>query len=301
MTQLKGILPALVTPMDMDGAFRAESFEWLLERVYGAGADGIYVCGQTGEGMQQSVAQRKRVAEAAMAFSPVDKTVIVHIGAMSTEDAVDLARHAARIGAHAVSALPAFPNFSFAEIKAYYRAIAEASEVPLLIYYFPSLAPSINALAQVLELCELPNVIGLKFTDSDLFKMSEIKKRGATIFYGTDEMLVAGLAMGADGGIGSFYNVMPELFAEMFARTRAGEWEKARTIQAAINEIIAIGLRYPVVPAVKAMLARQGIDCGPCRLPRRSLTNEEEADLDARLADSPVWRTLQAENRFGHE
>jgi N-acetylneuraminate lyase len=264
----------------------------LLARVYAAGADGVYVCGQTGEGMQQSVAQRKRVAEAAVAASPREKAVIVHIGAMSTEEAVDLARHAAGIGAHAVSALPAFPNFSFAEIKACYRAIAEASEIPLLIYYFPSLAPAIHALAQVLELCELPNVVGLKFTDADLFKMSEIKKRGATIFYGTDEMLVAGLAMGADGGIGSFYNVMPELFAEMFAQTRAGEWEKARATQAAINEIIAIGLRYPVVAAVKAMLARQGIDCGPCRLPRRSLTPEEEADLDVRLADSPVWQTL---------
>lgn len=287
-------MPALVTPLDEDGVFREDVFEKLLEKMYAADVHGVYVCGQTGEGMQQSVAQRKRVAEVALAHSPRGKQVIVHVGAMSTEDAVDLARHAARIGVHAVSALPAFPNFSFTENKAYYKAIAEASGLPVLIYYFPSLAPSITALSQILELCAMPNVIGLKFTDSDLFKMSEIKKAGATIFYGTDEMLAAGLIMGADGGIGSFYNVMPEMFVDLYNLTRSGEWEMARPVQAAINEIIAIGLRYPVVPVVKAMLARQGITCGPSRLPRRRLTIEEATELDHLLAASPVWKSMQA-------
>jgi N-acetylneuraminate lyase len=299
MTKLEGILPALVTPLDEAGGFQPDAFDRLLAHLYAAGADGVYVCGQTGEGLQQPLEQRKWVAEFAMKASPRDKTVIVHVGAMNTHEAVDLARHAARIGAHAVSALPAFPNFSFTEIKDYYTAIASASDVPLLIYYFPGLAPSINALAQVEELCEIPNVRGLKFTDSDLFKMSEIKKRNVTIFYGTDEMLVAGLVMGADGGIGSFYNVMPALFVELFARARAGEWQQARAVQAAINEVIAIGLRFPVVPLVKQMLARLGFDCGPCQLPRRRLTSAEEAELDRRLAQSEVWQSLLAESRRG--
>jgi N-acetylneuraminate lyase len=297
MKPFAGIMPALVTPLDEDGVFREDAFEKLLEKMYAADVHGVYVCGQTGEGMQQTVAQRKRVAEAALAHSPPGKQVIVHVGAMSTEDAVDLARHAARIGVQAVSALPAFPNYSFSEIKAYYRAIAEASGLPVLIYYFPSLAPSITALSQILELCELPNVIGLKFTAPDLFKLSEIKKKGATIFYGTDEMLAAGLIMGADGGIGSFYNVMPELFVDLYNLTRSGEWEMARPVQAAINEIIAIGLRYPVVPAVKAMLARQGISCGPCRLPRRRLTIDEATELDHRLAASTVWKSMMTVDR----
>ncbi|HMX29886.1 MAG TPA: dihydrodipicolinate synthase family protein [Blastocatellia bacterium] len=294
MTIFQGILPAVCTPFDTEGRFRADSFERLLDRCYAAGADGIYVCGQTGEGLQQSAAQRKLVAETAVKASPKDKTIIVHIGAMSTAEAVELAKHSARIGAHAVSALPPLGNYSFAEIKAYYAAIAAAADVPLLIYYFPAYAPSVNSTAQILELCAIPNIIGLKFTANDLFLLSEIKKSGATIFYGTDEMLVAGLIMGADGGIGSFYNVAPELFVRLYQQTLAGEWEQARQTQRSINELISIGLNFPVVPVVKAMLRRQGLDCGECLPPRRSLTAEEENRLDQMLARSEVGSALFA-------
>lgn len=212
---------------------------------------------------------------------------------MSAAEAVDLTKHAARAGAHAVSALPPIGNYSFVEIKAYYTAIAAASDLPLLIYYFPSLAPSINSLDQILDLCAIPNVCGLKFTDNDLFRLSEIKKSGAAVFYGTDEMLLAGLAMGADGGIGSFYNVAPELFVRLWGLTRQGEWEQGAA-QQQINEMIAIGLRFPVHPAVKAMVARRGIDCGKCLPPRRSLTAEEEARLDEMIGGSDFTTTLFA-------
>ncbi|MGH9847459.1 MAG: dihydrodipicolinate synthase family protein [Blastocatellia bacterium] len=294
MTKFQGILPAVITPFDTEGRFRADSFERLLDRCYTAGVDGVYVCGQTGEGLQQSTEQRKGVAETAAQCSPKDKTIIVHTGAMSTAEAVDLTKHAARIGAHAVSALPPIGNYSFAEIKAYYTAIAAASDLPLLIYYFPAYAPSVNSLELILDLCAIPNVIGLKFTANDLFLLSEVKKSGATVFYGTDEMLIAGLAMGADGGIGSFYNVAPELFVEMYELTRKGEWESARAMQRRINEMIAIGLRFPVNPVVKAMLARTGLDCGGCLPPRRGLTAAEEAKLDQMLAQSRFGATLFA-------
>lgn len=292
MTSFQGILPAISTPFDAEGRFCADAFERLLDRCYSAGVDGMYVCGQTGEGLQQSAAQRKLVAEVAVKASPKNKTIIIHVGAMSTGEAVELAKHAARIGAHAVSALPPIGNYSFAEIKAYYAAIAAASDLPLLMYYFPAYAPNLNTLAQILELCAIPNVIGLKFTASDLFLLSEIKKSGATIFYGTDEMLLAGLVMGADGGIGSFYNVAPELFVQLYRQTQAVELEQARQTQRQINELISIGLNFPVNPVVKSMLRRLGIDCGLCLPPRRSLTVEEEARLDQMLAESGVWKFL---------
>ena len=92
--KFSGILPAVVTPVDQEGRFQAAPFASLLARVYVAGVDGIYVCGQTGEGLQQSAAQRKKVAEVAVANSPASKQVIVHVGAMSTGEAVELAQHA---------------------------------------------------------------------------------------------------------------------------------------------------------------------------------------------------------------
>ncbi len=293
MNKFEGIIPAAVTPFDGDGRFDAASFERLLQHFYAAGVDGVYVCGQTGEGFQQSIEQRKQIAEVAITNSPADKTVIVHTGALATADAVELSKHASRSGAHAVSSLPPIGNYSFAEIKAYYTAIASASDIPLLIYYFPALAPAVTSVAQVLELCEIPNVIGLKYTDSDLFKLSEVKKNGSCVFFGSDEMLTAGLIAGADGGIGSFYNVMPEMFVRAFALTKKGDWEAARELQKQINEVIAIGLRYPVHPAVKFMLSLIGIDCGKCLPPRRSLTAAEETELTKSLEASEVWRALR--------
>ena len=103
---LAGIVPAVVTPFDAEGEFNVRSFERLAERLYAAGVHGLYLCGSTGEGMLQTVAQRKQVAEAAMRNSPPDKTVIVHVGANTTDEAIELTRHSARIGAHAVSSLP---------------------------------------------------------------------------------------------------------------------------------------------------------------------------------------------------
>ena len=114
MEKLKGILPAAVTPFDESEELAQAPFEMLLESLYGAGVDGVYVCGGTGEGLLQTVEQRKRVAEAAVRNSPKGKQVVVHVGSHRTADAVELAAHAGRIGASAVSALPPLGNYSFA-------------------------------------------------------------------------------------------------------------------------------------------------------------------------------------------
>ncbi len=277
--QFHGILPAAVTPVDADENFDPSAFRTLLDRCYKAGVHGVYVCGQTGEGLQQSVEQRQRVAEAAVEFSPAGSQVIVHIGAFSTRDAVALARHASQAGAAAVSALPPFGVYSFAEIKAYYQAIAEASSAPLLVYYFASLSGAISHLDQLLELCSLPNVAGLKFTDSDMYKLAELVRSGATVFNGSDEMLVAGLLRGAHGGIGSIYNLVPDLFVELFSLSQAGDWTRASAVQDRINALIRIILRYPVFGAVKTLLRASGLDCGPCLRPRRDLTAAESSEL----------------------
>lgn len=292
MTGFHGIIPAIVTPIDDRERFRPEAFAKLTERLYEAGVYGLYVCGQTGEGWQQSIEQRKAVAEAAVRLSPPGKSVIVHVGAHSTADALELARHASRIGAHAISSLPPAGNYSFIEIREYYRALAAASDVPLLIYYFPSLAPAIQTTDQILELCQLPNVAGLKFTDSDFFRLWAIRQRGFVVFNGSDEMLVAGLVMGANGGIGSIYNLVPGQFVALYEHAVAGRWDKARGIQDCINELIEVILRYPVNPSVKAILGWSGIDCGKCIAPRRALTDREQTDLKAAVAGTVLGPEL---------
>ncbi len=273
--QLNGILPAVVTPLDDQGHFRADSFAKLIDYFYKAGADGIYVCGQTGEGLVQSVAQRKLVAEEAVRNSPAGKQVIIHTGAHSTEDAVELTSHASRLGVAAVSSLPPAGSYSANEVQDYYRRLAAVCDVPFLVYYFPDICPSITSADQIGELLRIPGVVGLKYTDFDLYKMMLLKNSGAVIYSGRDEVLAAGLLMGADGGIGSTYNVAPNLYAELFRLTRAGEWDRAVALQRRINDIIRTLLKFPLVPALKQILTWSGIDCGRAIAPRRPLTDEE--------------------------
>lgn len=294
---LAGIVPAVVTPFDAEGKFNVRSFERLAERLFGADVHGLYLCGSTGEGMLQTVGQRKHVAEAAARNSPPNKSVIIHVGANTTGEAIELARHAARIGAHAISSLPPIVGvYSFAEIKSYYEKLAAASDIPLLIYFFPEVAPAVRTADQVLELAGIENVIGLKFTDYDLYTMLRLKERGATIFYGRDEMLSAGLLLGADGGIGSFYNVIPELFTRLWLLAQEGRWEEARALQSRINEFITITLRYPLFPALKTILGWGGINCGPCLAPRRqSLSAGESERLRDELASAGLLEQVLSE------
>ena len=226
--------------------------------------------------------------------TPAGKHIVVHVGAPATETAVALARHAAEAGATAISSLPPAGAYSFGEVRDYYEAVATATDLPFLVYYYPAGSAALSSLDQFTVLCSLPNVLGLKFTDMDLYKLAWLKKAGCTIFNGYDEILVAGLLMGADGGIGSFYNVAPHLFVEIYSAARRGDWALAKAVQDDVNQIIAIGLRYPVHSAVKAMLAWLGIDCGRCLPPRRPLATGEVRELHELLESSPLAAAREA-------
>ncbi len=282
-----GILPAIVTPFGEDGNFSVEAVERLAARLFAAEVDGLYVNGQTGEGLLQPIEQRKRVAEAARAVTPAGKQLMVHVGAYRTEDAVELARHASRIGAHAISSLPPLGPYSLEEIRAYYEAVASVSELPVIVYYYPAISPGVRTLEEIQRLLEIRGVIGLKFTDFDLYKLSILKRHGCgVVFSGHDEVLAAGLLMGADGGIGSFYNLVPGLFVQVYRLSRQGQWEQARQVQRRINELVEICLRFPLIPAIKTILGWSGIPCGEAVRPRRALTIEEAQQLRAMLRES---------------
>ncbi len=283
MTSLQGILPAALTPLNADESLNTKSFEALIEHLYGEGVDGLYVCGNTGEGLMLPVDVREKATEIAVRNSPKGKQVIVHTGAFRAQDAIRLTRHASHLGVAAVSALPPGATYSFAETKTYYESLASAStNSPFLIYYFPSMAPPMS-IEQIETLCDIPNVAGLKFTAFDFYTMRQLLLRGATVFNGPDEMLVSGLLMGAHGGIGSTYNVMPTLFLQLFQLARQNRWPDAVAMQDRINRLIRILLSMPTIAAIKQIMTWRGIPCGEAVAPRRGLTPEEVTRLRNQL------------------
>ena len=176
--------------------------------------------------------------------------------------------------------------FGFADVLRYYQALAAASDLPVLVYYFPELSPSIATLDQIETLCGLTNVCGVKFTDFDLYRMSMIVRPGRSIFNGRDEALAAGLLMGATGGIGSFYNLAPELFVRIYSSACAAQWEDVRAAQQRVNSLIRVVLQFPLFPAIKQMLAWSGLDCGACPPPRARLDPGQQTRLRAGLVSA---------------
>ncbi len=283
---LGGILPALVTPFTESGSLNVRAMELLLERLYRCRSQGVYVCGQTGEGLLMHPEIREQATEIAVRNSPSGAQVIVHVGASNTDDAIRIAKHAERTGVTAISSLPPIGPYSFEDIRQYYVDLAHAVDVPLLVYYFPEVSPAIRTLDQILSLCEIPGVAGLKFTDFDLYRLNQIRNAGYTVFNGRDEVLAAGLLMSANGGIGTFYNLLPRTFVEIQKAADAGDWKRARLLQDEVNRLITLTLRYPAFSAVKRMLEWSGIEAGKCIRPRNPLTEEQWQQLQRDLNEA---------------
>lgn len=283
---LKGILPALVTPLHDDLTLDVPALEKLLAHVYEGGCHGVYVCGSTGEGQLLDAGTRRRIVEIAQRQTPSGRQLIVHVGAWSPRESQELARHAEQHGACAISCLRP-QNTSFPETLEHYRALAAITALPFLAYYFPAQAGGTMSLQELEQLCALPGVVGLKFTDYDLFTLSLLVRQGKTVFHGRDEMLAAGFLMGACGGIGSIYNIVPQWFVQLYDLSQEGRWAEARALQDRINDLIRVLVSFPFMPALKRTLDWQGLRCGPALAPRMPLTAQEDARLIAALEALP--------------
>ncbi len=280
---LAGVFPALITPFKPDGALNLDMLAPLAEFELAQGVHGFYVGGSTGEAFLQSAAERKAVL---CEFAKVVKgraKLIAHVGAIATDEAIDMAHAAAEAGYDAVSAIPPFYyDFSPAEVLAHYGTLADATPLPLIIYNFPAKSTRPLSTADLLLLLQHPKIIGIKHTSQNLYQLERLKAAapGAVIYNGFDEMFVGGLAMGADGGIGTTYNVMGRLFVQIYEAVATGDLNVARTLQTRANAVIDVLIEVGVFPGTKAMLKLLGVDCGPCRRPFAPLTPAQWARVE---------------------
>ena len=292
MDSFSGVWPALVTPFDAEGHVNTGAARRLVDALLDAGVGGFYVNGTTGEGLLLSSAERR-----AMAATVVDQVrgrapVMVHVGALSTNQAVELAAHAGEIGADAVAAIPpAFYDVGPEGMSDYYRAIAAASRLPVYIYYLPARTGVTVTVEVVRALMDIPQVRGIKFTASDLYLMErilnlEVNGRRLNALSGPDEMFLPFLATGVQGAIGTTINIMPRQFTALYAAFFAGDMARARAMQGRINQVLTVLLgTNNLLAAVKAVLRHQGIACGDPRRPVPPLSPEAtERLLDALTA-----------------
>ena len=279
--RLYGVVPALMTAFDGDGIDTSRIAE-LVNKLGCDGVHGLYVGGSSGEMVLCSTDERKKLLETVME-NKGDIAVISHVGCLSTKDTVELSKHAKACGADAVSSVtPLYFKYSFAEVKNYYKRIAEASELPVIIYNIPGLTGTAYGYDQLCELLEIEGVRGMKFTSSDFYLLNRlVNTYPEKVFYnGSDEMLLSGLAAGAHGGIGTTYNFMPDLMVKIYSLAREGKIDEAREVQSVANKAISAVLRSGAVPACKYLISLYGVPYGECREPFLPLNDDAKKDLN---------------------
>lgn len=283
----RGIMPALITPVNGDGSLREEVTRKLVRDLSATGITGFYILGSTGEGVATDRERRMEFAELVREARPEGISIIDHIGASDLATVKKLARHARRIGLDAISSVPPF-FFSYDEqgVLDYYRAMSDESEgLPLIVYAAPMAGPLLPV-STIEKMLDIPGFIGMKFTNPNYYLMSRYKKidgGNINIFNGPDETCALGLMMGADGAIGSTYNIMPRTFVGIYNAVQAGDVREAMRLQHKADDLIEALLDYNVVEAVKAALALKGYDVGDVTPPLPRMSDAQKAALTARL------------------
>jgi N-acetylneuraminate lyase len=291
------LLPALVTPLLPSGELDERSAARLIDFLYDQGVGGLYLTGSTGEGIWLAGETRRGLVEIACERSRGRAAVIVHVGSVQAGEAIALAAHAAEAGALAVSSIPPFAGgYSWEEIHSFYLELTTHSPLPVIAYYIPGLTGISLTTDQLRRLLALPQMMGLKWTDPNLFAMQRLATRmrpDQVLFNGPDEMLALGLQFGAHGGIGTTYNVLPRLVLEIYASARQGAFARAVACQLRANEVIEALLASHVVAATKQVLVWQGlIDHPTCAFPRAGLNDEQRTQLRSALASSAIAETI---------
>ena len=281
----QGVIPAFYACYDDEGNISPERVQELTRHLVKKGVKGVYVGGSSGECIYQSVEERKIVLENVMAEVGGKLTIIAHVACNNTADSQELARHAEGLGVDAIAAIPPIyfhlPPYG---IAGYWNDIsAAAPSTDFIIYNIPQLAGVSLTPSLLAEMQKNPKVIGVKNSSMPTQDIQMWKDQGGSNFVvmnGPDEQLVSGLAIGATGGIGGTYAVMPELFLKIWELFYAGQVERAAAVQNEICRIIykmcsAKGNLYAVM---KAILKKQyGLHLGGVRAPLPNLTEADSA------------------------
>lgn len=288
LEKYKGIIPAFYACYDKDGQIDPQGVRALTKYYIEKGVKGVYVNGSSGECIYQSVEDKKLVLENVMEAAEGKLTVIAHVACNNTADSMELARHAQSVHADAIAAIPPIyfhlPEHAIAD---YWNDIsAAAPDTDFIIYNIPQLAGVALTMSLFAKMRENPRVIGVKNSSMPVQDIQMFLQAGGDsyiVFNGPDEQFISGRVIGAKGAIGGTYGAMPELFLKMDEYVNAGQIEKAREIQYAVNEIIykmcsAHGNMYGVIKAI--LKINEGLELGGVRKPLPALTDEDHTIVE---------------------
>jgi N-acetylneuraminate lyase len=282
---MEGAYSALYTPFKKDGSLNEEMVEKVIEYGIAKGLRGFYLTGSTGEGFLLSPDERKRVFERAVKASAGRAKLIAHVGCLSSDDAVALAKHAAKVGVDWVSSVaPVYFGQCFDAAYDHYKRISSATDLPFMIYSLGAdIVPDRDA-----RFFELKNVRGMKYTNYKYWTVQALRRKlpkEAIFFAGADEQVLSALSTGIFAGcIGTSQNVIPGHFAKICSLAAANDIAAASKLQDEAVKFVELLIAKPNGSWHKSMMKYIGLDCGEGRAPNgRPLSAAERKELFAAM------------------
>ncbi len=293
--KLEGVLTALVTPFDASGEIDERALRGLVRWQIGEGVAGLVPCGTTGEGATLDPAEHERVVrivaeESAGSKRPV--RIVAGAGTNDTRRTIALARRCRRAGADALLLVtPYYNKPTQAGMRDSFREIADAVDLPIVVYNVPG-RTGVNLLPDtVLSIAEDPRFAGVKEASGNLDQASQIlraRPAGFAVLSGEDSLTLPMIALGADGAIAVVSNEAPGAFARMVAAALAGNFEAAREIHARLFPLMRANFCESNPIPVKWAVARMGFAVNRLRSPLTPLSAGFEGPLEAALVEAGI-------------
>lgn len=300
--KLHGLTAAAHTPFTADGALNLAAVEKQAEHFLKNKINVAFIAGSTGESHSLTFDERRRLAQRWTEVTRGTKLkVVVHVGSNCLADARELAAHAQEIGAVAVSALaPSYfkPRGVDGLIDCCKYVASAAADLPFYFYDIPALTGVSLSMPDFLAhgRKKIPNLVGIKWTNPDMFsyQLCRYVPGNFDLPWGNDEYLLAALALGATGAVGSTYCFAAPVYHRLMSAFAAGNLSAARKEQFRSCQIVQMLAGYSYMGASKAVLKMLGVDVGPARLPNTNLSKKQTTELRGKLETLGFFEWVRA-------
>ena len=291
MTDFHGVFPYLVSPIDSSGRIKTDVLSRLSDDLIKAGVHGLTPLGSTGEFAYLNAGQRTAVVQATIEAANKRVPVVAGVAATATDDAVAQAKNYQRLGADGILAiLESYFPLKDAQVEAYFRAIADAVDIPVVLYTNPQFQRSDLTLDVIARLAAHPRIRYIKDASTNTGRLLSIMNRcpEMKVFSASAHIPAAVMLIGGVGWMAGPANVVPRQSVRLYDLCRAGRWDEAMTLQRrlwGINEAFA---RFNLAACIKAGLAAQGYDVGDPVPPQPALGPEERKIVEKTLAELAI-------------
>lgn len=279
MTEFHGVFPYLASPIDADGTIRTDVLGRLCDDLINAGVHGLTPLGSTGEFAYLDRAQRLKVVEATIDAARGRVPVIAGVASTAIADAVDQARTYQKRGANGILAvLEAYFPVNDAGVKAYFRAIADAVDIPVVIYTNPQFQRSDLSLDVIADLAEHPRINYIKDASTNTGRLLSIINRcgdAIKVFAASSHIPAAVMLIGGKGWMAGPACIIPRQSVELYDLCKASRWDEALALQRKLWRVNEAFARFNLAACIKAGLSIQGYDVGDPVPPQAALTPEQ--------------------------